>query len=162
MKLILQLLLLLATDEAVEAQNFVLPYGEYMDTTVVSNAKCDDKYLIYYYHVDTKYPMSTATMMRDSKLFLSQKAKRYTGSGYITFRFRIDCEGKMQRVRVMQTDEEYQTIHFDKSLIAELNDFIHTLDRWEKGLSAYELKNVNYIALLTFKIKNGEIVNVIY
>lgn len=133
-----------------------------MDTTLLVNSNCNDKYLLYYYHVKTRYPMATTTMLEDSKLFVSKKGQKYKGSGYVTFRFRIDCAGKMQRVRVMQMTEDYQPMHFEKGFVEELNEYIHTLDRWEKGLSAFEMKNVNYVALLTFRIKDGEIINVIY
>jgi len=68
----------------------------------------------------------------------------------------------MQRVRVMQVDDDYKTKHFDKRFISDLNEYIHTLDRWQKAVSAYEMNNVNYIAYLSFRIKNGEVINVIH
>lgn len=133
-----------------------------MDTTVVANPKCSDKYLIYFYHVNTRYPVSTQSLLSESKAFLSKTGQKYTGSGYVTFRFMINCEGKMQRVRVMQVDDDYKPKHFDKRFVSDLNDYIHTLDRWETGLSAFKMENVNYIAYLSFRIKNGEVINVIH
>jgi hypothetical protein len=153
---------MLAGSSAAHSQNFVLPYGEFMDTTVVVNPKCDNTYLIYYYHINTRYPVGTESLLSESKSFLSKTGQKYAGSGYITFRFMIDCEGKMQRVRVMQVDDDYKPKHFDKRFVSDLNDYIHTLDRWQTGVSAYQMNNVNYIAYFSFRIKNGEVINVIY
>jgi hypothetical protein len=133
-----------------------------MDTTVTVSPSCNDKYLIYYFHVDGSYPVATQSILADSKAYLNKTARKYIGSGYITFRFMINCEGKMQWVRVMQVDEDYKTTHFDKLFVSDLNDYIHTLHKWKTGLSAFEQTNVNYIAYISFRIKNGEIVNVIY
>jgi hypothetical protein len=155
-------LLLLGGYTVSYSQNIVLPYGEYMDTTVTNNPKCNDKYLIYYYHVNARYPAGTESLLLESKEFLSKIGQKYSGSGYITFRFMINCEGQMQRVRVMQVDDDYKSTRFDKRLVNTLNDYIHTLDRWEKGLSAFKMDHVNYLAYLSFRIKNGEVINVIY
>lgn len=143
-------------------QNFVLPYGEFMDTTITANPNCNDKYLIYYYHVDTRYPAGTESLLSESKAFLAKIGQQYTGSGYITFRFMINCEGKMQRVRVMQVDDDYKTTHFEKRFVSDLNDYIHTLQHWKTGLSAFGQDHVNYIAYISFRIKNGEVINVIH
>ncbi|TDE16529.1 hypothetical protein [Dyadobacter psychrotolerans] len=143
-------------------QNYILPYGEYMDTTMQINPKCHQVYPVFYYQVKTKYPVSTMTLLADVKTFMQMRGSKYAGTGYITLRFLVDCEGIIHKIRVLQTDDNYQSYRFDKKLVNDLNDYIHTLDRWEKGLSAYQLENVNYIAYLSFKIKNGEVVNVIH
>ena len=133
-----------------------------MDTTNQVNPKCDSRYLLYYYQANTKYPVSTSTVLDETRQFLAKTDKVYSGNGYITLRFIVDCEGKIYRVKVLQVDENYKSIHFDKRLVSDLNDYIHTLDRWEKNLSAYDLKSVSFIAYISFRIKNGEVVNVIY
>ena len=143
-------------------QNYILPYGEYMDTTIQVPPKCHQFYPIYYYQVETKYPVSTMTLLADAKAFMQKRGNKYSGTGYVTLRFLVDCEGLIHRTRVLQTDDNYQSYRFDKNLINDLNDFIHTLNRWQKGVSAYQMENLNYIAYLSFKIKNGEVVNVIH
>ena len=133
-----------------------------MDTTNWVNPKCDSSYLLYYYQANTKYPVATNTILEETRRYLAKTNKKYTGNGYITLRFIVNCEGKIYSVKVLQVDENYKSTHFDKHLVSDLNDYLHTLDRWEKGLSAYHLKNVNYIAYMSFRIKNGEVDNVIY
>ena len=145
-----------------QSQNFILPRGEYMDTTVTLSPKCDSLNLFYYYQVDTKYPESSMAVLIGTKGFLVKKGKKYNGSGYVTLRFIVDCEGVIHKVKVLQTDENYQPYRFDKGFVSDLNAYIHTLDKWEKNISINEYKNVNYIAYITFKIRNGEVINVIY
>ena len=133
-----------------------------MDTTMTNNPKCDPSNLFYYYQVNTKYPLSTMNVLTDVKAFLSQRGKKYSGNGYITLRFIVDCEGNIYKVKVLQVDENYKPFRFERAFISDLNDYIHTLNKWQRNISVEEYKNVNYIAYLSFKVRNGEVVNVIY
>ena len=101
-------------------------------------------------------------VLTDVKAFLSQRGKKYSGNGYITLRFIVDCEGNIYKVKVLQVDENYKPFRFEKAFISDLNDYIHTLDKWQRNISVEEYKNVNYIAYISFKVRNGEVVNVIY
>jgi hypothetical protein len=76
------------------AQNFVLPDGEYMDTTSAQNEKCPKIYN-YFFSVGGKYPENSASLLKEAQIFLQQKNENYFNSGYITFRFMVDCEGKL-------------------------------------------------------------------
>ena len=140
-------------------QNYTLPDGEYMDTTNNLKSNCDT-YNNYYYSLGCKYPKNSTSLLKELQVFLKNKNNRYSGSGYITFHFRIDCEGKPnQKVKVLQTDANYKTYHFDKILVNDLYLFLKTLNEWKIGLA----KNGNtysYLAFITFKIYNGKITNI--
>lgn len=112
------------------AQNFVLPQGEYMDTTSVFHSDCAPPYAIYYYQVQAKYPVSSPALLTEARAFLKQNSNSIESSGYITFRFFIDCKGSMSRVQVLQTDENYKTTHFPKEYVNSLYLFVKTLDKW--------------------------------
>lgn len=141
-------------------QNYTLPNGEYMDTTANTDTACKN-YNTYYYQVGGKYPKSSITLLKEVQAFLLQKNKIYEGSGYITFRFRINCERhRMKRTKVFQTDGDYKSIHFDKKFVNELYLFVDTLNEWKISKNK-QGKNLSYIALITFKIKNGKVINII-
>jgi hypothetical protein len=141
-------------------QNFVLPDGEYMDTVSNQNEKCKN-YNVYFYQVGGKYPESSFSLLNELQIFLQQINEIYSGSGYITFRFTVDCEGKiMQKIQVMQTDEKYTKYHFDKALVNELFAFLKTLDKW-KTAKTKDGETFSYKAFITFKIKNGKVINII-
>jgi hypothetical protein len=142
------------------AQNFVLPDGEYMDTTSTQNEKCPKAYA-YFYSVNGKYPENSASLLKKVQLFLQQKNENYVNSGYITFRFIVDCDGKpLPKTQVLQTDEKYAACHFNKNLVNELFAFFKTLDKWviARSKAGYPY---SYKAFLTFKIKNGKVINII-
>ncbi len=141
-------------------QNFVLPDGEYMDTVSNQSEKCKN-YNAYFYQVGGKYPESSSSLLNELQTFLQQKKGTWSGSGYITFRFTVDCEGKlMQKIQVMQTDEKYIKYHFEKTLVNELFTFLKTLNKW-KIAKTKDAEPFSYKAFITFKIKNGKVINII-
>ena len=143
------------------SQNIVLPDGEYLDTTTARNPACAKAPFVVYFSVDGKYPRSSATLVEEANLFLRGKNQRYTGSGYITFRFLVDCAGYRQpKTEVLQTDASYQKIHFRKELVNELYAFLKTLTSWRMA-TLPDGASTNYYTYLTFKISNGKVVAVI-
>ncbi|MEO6837719.1 MAG: hypothetical protein ABI261_09015 [Ginsengibacter sp.] len=144
------------------AQKFVLPDGEYMDTTTNADASCKD-YNVYFYQGNGrgKYPESSSSILKETQSFLKRKNNSYKGSGYVTFQFMINCSGKkMNKTRVLQTDEKYNNYHFDKGLVQELYSFLNTMDKWK----VFKIKSgeiLSYHAFITLKIKNGKVINII-
>jgi hypothetical protein len=120
-----------------------------------------DSVFVYYYSVRSKYPESSETLKERASEYLMKAGQHFAGSGYITFRFFIDSAGKMlRRVEVLQTDEFYKGYSFTDELVWILFDFVNTLHDWKpaktpKGYPPF------YINLLTFKIHEGSIVNII-
>ncbi|HEY5407034.1 MAG TPA: hypothetical protein VIJ92_08100 [Ginsengibacter sp.] len=159
MKLIILLTSLFMTCQ-VFGQNIILPDGEYMDTTSNTDTKCKN-YNAYYYQVGGKYPESSSSVLKEVRIFQQKKNKRYFGSGYITFRFTVDCEGKvMKKIQVMQTDEMYKPYHFSRDLVNELFLFFNTMKKW-KIAKTKQGDVFNYFAFIAFKINNGKVINII-
>jgi len=142
------------------AQRVVLPGGEYMDTTSVRSPACADAGWARYYSVQGKYPRSSYTLAQAAQAFLQQQKQAYVGSGYVTFRFAIDCAGHRQpRVQVLQTTSQYQPTHFRPELVAALYAYFQTLTEWRVGVR--QNAPVNYLAYLTFKLQDGKVVAVV-
>ncbi len=139
----------------------LLQKGEFMDTTRIFSPDCAPPYAIFYYQIKAKYPVSSTILLADSRAFVKQRNQLYSGSGYVTFHFYIDCKGTMSRVLVQQTDENYKSFHFQKEFVNDLYSYLKTMHEWKKKLEIQNPKNINYIAFISFKIKNGEIVNII-
>ena len=127
-----------------------------MDTSATG---IDMRGLPYYYSVGGKYPRASATLLNDFKAFTGKK--RYPGSGYITFRFVIDTTGNMlKKVQVIQTDEYYKDHYFDKALVDELFAYLKTLHEWKTPVLPNGAR-LPYRAVMTFKIDNGKVINII-
>jgi hypothetical protein len=145
---------------AVFGQNYILPQGEFMDTTSVKDTICKD-YDLFYYSVGGKYLKNSYTLLNEVQTFLQQQNKIFGGSGYITFRFKIDCAGnKTKKTQVLQTDEKYAAYHFDKEFVNELYLFTNALNKWKIAKNK-EGKTFPYNAFISFKIKNGKVITVI-
>ncbi|MCF2444257.1 hypothetical protein L0657_09840 [Dyadobacter sp. CY345] len=160
MKVVFRLYLLLSSI-SLFGQNYITPKGEFMDTTRVYSPGCAPPYQIFYYQVKAKYPVSSALLLAESRNFIKSKERINSGSGYVTFRFIIDCEGIMSRVLVQQTDENYKPFHFEKEFVNDLYSYLKTMRLWKTHLRVENLNNINYVAFVSFKIKNGEIINII-
>lgn len=134
--------------------------GTFMDTLQTKDSSCVND-LIYYYSVDAKYFKNSASLLKDAQVYLQATEKKYSGNGYITFRCRIGCDGKpANKIQILQTDEVYRSAHFEKELVNELYGFFKTLDRW-KRVKNKNGQPISYIAFITFKIKDGKIIQII-
>lgn len=158
--LLLWLLLLLVASSRAHAQYLLLPEGEYLDTTTARNPACAKVMTLPYFAVDGKYPRSSATLVQEATTFLQRGNRKFRGSGYVTFRFGVDCAGFRQPMtQVLQTDANYATFHFHPALVTELYAFLKTLKEWRTV--TYSGHAVSYFTYLTFKITDGKVVAVI-
>lgn len=159
MRIILLFSILLFNVAAI-GQQYILPDGEYMDITVNTDSSCKDEN-VYYYQVGGKYSKTSATLLAEVQSFLKLKTTVSQGSGYITFQFQIDCAGKrMKRTKLLQTTVDYKAYHFDNAFINELYEYFNTLNDWPiaKGRDG---RTYSYKAFITFKIKDGKVINII-
>lgn len=116
---------------------------------------------IFYYSLNAKYPQTSASTLANLKAFQFKAVEDSLKSGYITFRFNIDCNGKIEAgVQVLQTDDKYQSTHFDNHLVNELFIFLKTLDKW-KIVKSKTGEAFSYRSFITFKLQNGKVVNII-
>jgi hypothetical protein len=160
MKYIIILLFFLFDHSLIKGQNYITSEGEFMDTTLSPNSKCKE-YDIYYYDIGGKYPESSSSLLKELQMVLQKKNETYSGTGYITFRCRVDCDGKKtNKTQVLQIDQKYMPCHFEKKLVNELFSFFKSLDKWETPQFSNN-DPVSYIIFITFKIKNGKIINII-
>lgn len=131
-----------------------------MDTTANIDTACKD-WNLYYYQIKGKYPQASSTILKEVQQFLQHERVKYKGSGYITFRFKIDCAGnRMQKTQVMQTNDKYQSCHFDKAFVNELYLFLNRLNHWK--IAKDPKGNLySYTAFISYKITDGKVVTVI-
>jgi hypothetical protein len=158
-QLLLTWLMCLLAGSAAQGQYITLPDGDYMDTASTRKPTCAKAPTAHYYNVNGKYPRSSETLLKETQAFLRQRGHTYAGSGYVTFRFMVDCTGHRQvRTQVLQTDARYQRFRFSEALVDELYAFLQTLTEWPVAKAKMP---VNYLAYLTFKLKDGKVVAVV-
>jgi hypothetical protein len=76
-------------------------------------------------------------------------------SGLVRIRFIVNCLGETERFRLMASDENYQEKTFDESITSQLLEITKSLKGW-KAMTFNNTK-INYYQYLIFKIKDGQI-----
>lgn len=142
------------------AQQLVAVRGEeFIDTTTARLPGCPPPGRVRYYQVAGKYPRSSATLAAGAQAFLRQSGQAVVGSGYVTFRFIVDCQGRRQPyTQVLQTTPAYQVCHFEPALVGALYRYLQTLIEWPAAKASVP---VSYVAYLTFKLQDGKVVAVV-
>ena len=154
--------LLFFLDKPLHAQSQLihLPGGTYIDTIGKMDTVCTDL-SIYYFQVGAKYPMSSDTLLKKMNITLGTETGLGKQSGWITFQFMIDCEGRLVRkVRLVQTDANYKATAFPLNGIDKLYRFIISLDRWKPATMPSKVTHP-YHTFFSFKIKHGKVERII-
>ena len=143
------------------SQNYKIPEGDFMDTTLSKfTSTCQDKNVLYY-QIGAKYPESSLSILKNAQAYTS-KYNNFSGNGYITFRFIIDCKGEITpRIQVLQTDENYKKYYFEKDFVNLLYAFLKTMDKWKIARINNREVPLAYHSFITFKIQDGKVVNIL-
>lgn len=87
------------------------------------------------------------------------RSKLYNESGYLTYRFVINCEGVAGRFITEQADLNYQKKTFRKDCVDHLFTLLHNVKEWEQ-LYIRDGARDAYV-YITFKLKNGKIIEIL-
>lgn len=78
--------------------------------------------------------------------------------GYVIIRFMVNCEGLTGRYRVETLNKEYIKTDIEDRIVSQLIEITKNLDGWEIG--TYEDSVYDYYQYLTFKIENGNLIDI--
>lgn len=97
------------------------------------------------------------------EIFQQLKSQNLSGdknlNGYITIRFLVNCEGKSGMFRTQQMNLDYKETLLDNNLTNKLLDFTKSLNGWLP--KEQEGKKIDYYQYLTYKIENGQVVEIL-
>lgn len=80
------------------------------------------------------------------------------GSGLIRIRFVVNCKGETDRFRVIAMNEQYQATAFDDRVVQQLLAICKNLDGWTP--KKYQDKEIDFYQHLIFKIKEGQLIEI--
>ena len=80
-------------------------------------------------------------------------------NGLIRIRFVVNCEGKAGRFRLLQVDNDYNEIEFDKRITDQLLEITKGIKVW-KVMYRREIP-VDYYFYLIFKMKDGHLTEIL-
>ncbi|MEM1121869.1 MAG: hypothetical protein AAGJ18_15565 [Bacteroidota bacterium] len=123
---------------------------------------CDDQRIADYYN-NTKgvQPIRKNGKSALQKILAKKldKSKLQSASGYLTFRFVVNCEGQAGRFTTEQTSLDFEKTTFDPALIDHLYENVRSLDDWR--LTIIRDKPRDAYTYLTFKLKDGKIIELL-
>lgn len=80
-------------------------------------------------------------------------------NGFITIRFIINCEGKTGRFRVVEMDFNLKPKTFDKTISSQILNITKSLNGWVPY--EYKGKAYDYQQYLTFKLEDGQLIDIL-
>lgn len=120
---------------------------------------CDETRVLQYYNFAKgfQYQGEKPKINEHFKSGLKTKGRK-NESGFLTIRFIVNCEGKTGRFRVQEMDENYNPKRFNNELTDQLLTLTKNMDGWIIG--EYEGKAYDYYQYLTFKIEDGQLIEI--
>ena len=120
---------------------------------------CNEKEIYQYYSVHTSFIGGRKAIR---KFIRKELTSNFTFEnddfGYITFRFIINCNGQLGRIRFKSVDHEMKKKKFTQKKVEKLKEVISLLKNWSPG----KVSNNKYDSYyqITFKINKGKVVDI--
>ncbi|WP_155839680.1 hypothetical protein [Aquimarina latercula] len=109
------------------------------------------------------YYGNRGTRYKGGKRFLSEYfLEKYSSpidssqNGYVRIRFVVNCNGKTGRYSIQETDVHFKEVKFNPEIVSQLFLLTKDLKEWIPN-SSYRKEVIDTYKHLTFKIKNGQI-----
>lgn len=83
----------------------------------------------------------------------------YSDSGYVTFRFIINCKGQPGWFEILQTNLDYEEAVLEKNLINHLLEITKKPENW--AVRTLKSEAIDYYMYITYRIKNGKIAEIL-
>ncbi len=119
---------------------------------------CYDR-IFQYYNSNPNAAYKQGKKEMQKKLLANFPTGKYNDSGYLTFRFVINCKGEAGRFEINETNLQYEVIEFNQELKELLLREIMHLKEWTP--LQFEGKAYDAYRYITFKMINGEITEIL-
>ena len=86
--------------------------------------------------------------------------KNYTDSGYVFFRFIVNCNGLSGRFEIIQTNLEMEEVTLNPEMVEQLYELTKDGENWNAPKNNIS-EPINYYTYVFYKIQNGEITEIL-
>jgi len=126
---------------------------------------CDSTYIVDYYnrgrddsiHRRTKYNTNKNGLRKE--VMSKYKNRNYSDSGYLNFRFIVNCKGQAGAYVIHENDLDLNAKKFNSELVRQLFDITVGLKKWNPNfMRGKERDSYMYIS---YRIENGNITEII-
>ncbi|MDO5617131.1 MAG: hypothetical protein Q4G16_13115 [Cruoricaptor ignavus] len=121
---------------------------------------CFEKYIFQYFDESNELQKLKGEKIELDKIFFDNyKNLNLAGeSGLIRIRFIVNCKGEADRFRLLEMDENYKPKMFDKKISNKLLQITKNINLWNPKV--IQNHNVDYYQYLIFKIKDGNLIEI--
>lgn len=143
------------------------PYKHYIGYIDQEKALLNDRYELCYdgnlYHTyngaGLKAYFETKKRFRNSLEKSYNATENYMSSGYLNFRFLVNCEGNPGWFKVIQMNLDLVESKLDKNMVDELLKFTSDPVHWNS--IEYKGNAVNYYMYVSYRLENGKVTEII-
>lgn len=120
---------------------------------------CEDKRIYYVYNGASYRAYSTNKGYFKKNILKKYTAKGYNDSGYLNFRFLVNCEGNPGWFEIIQTDLNLEKTELNTDMVAQLLQLTADPSHWN---TLYVEENpIDYYMYVSYRIENGAIVEIL-
>ncbi len=120
---------------------------------------CRENYIPQYYSIQSGFEGEKPALEAFFRANFVKNNKHKGEDGYITIRFIVNCQGNTGRFRMQEMDPDLHPKQFPKALSGQLSALVKSLQGWKPG--QHNGMALDYYQYLTFKIKDGNIVEIL-
>ena len=132
---------------------------------------CDEGLIMHTHHGAAEEGYKGSKKVFRDNILSTYKNEGYTDSGYLNFRFLVTCEGNPGWFETIQVDTDYRPTKFNEAMVAQLLKLTAQPQHW----NTYNYKRnpdhthildpeegpKNYYMYVSYKLKNGEITEIL-
>lgn len=142
------------------------PYKNYIGYIDQENALLNNEYQLCnngeLYHTyngaGLKAYAGTKKKFRD-KITAKFNSNKYTDSGYLNFRFLVNCEGKAGWFEIIQMNLDLEEYPLNENMVTQLLELTAEPNNW--NIISYKNLARNYYMYVSYRIENGKITEII-
>ncbi|WP_299432865.1 hypothetical protein [uncultured Aquimarina sp.] len=121
---------------------------------------CGDKEAVYKtHHGAPKIAYSPNKGIYDRRIRSNFFKNRFNDSGYINFRFIVNCKGEPGRFETIQTNLNLEETSHNSDLVRHLLELTSNPENW--NIFIHENQPRNYYTYISYKIEHGEITEIL-
>jgi hypothetical protein len=120
---------------------------------------CRDNRIPQYYSIESGFEGEKPAIVAFFQKNFVKNKKHREDDGYITIRFVVNCMGQTGRFRMQEMSPDLTPKQFSPALSEQLLQLVKALQGWKPGQRNGVA--IDYYQYLTFKIKDGEIIEIL-
>lgn len=120
---------------------------------------CGDKHIAYTYNGAAFRAFTGTKKTFRNNILSSYQNRDYSDSGYLNFRFLVNCEGQAGWFEVIKMNLDLEETELNKAMVDQLLILTSNQKHWNK--LNYKGTPLNYYMYVSYRIENGEITEIL-